>query len=230
MLSVFAEKSIEDEVFSQINIPDFVVENHNIEVKGSILEIKKKSKLVKEFKSNNMYAYKYEAYRIEDLLNVYPDGALNPDFVNLIASDSSLGDDDYFSYLSSNGEYKTFVSDYGQSDYGYLKISTNDSIIGESYFNYSKENNLYPSTLTYTIVFIKDNYLFRFILFLYDEDRTIPPKNEGAFKFLRGNWTYKSDINNYYFEFKDGNLSQIEEYVKFQMAWKEITDSICAIY
>ena len=216
------EVYIEELGFNLYIADDFVEDPGYVLQASSFNELKKISKLIEEFESENMFTYKIESYSVEDIINHFQNGAFNTGFVNV----QNKGDDVILDYISRPGTYKVFARDYGSSDDLYSKLVIEDKVFGEMYFQYSYENYLYPSDLQFTVVFLSDKVLYRIFYRLNDPEMSIAPKLPNLFYQQGDNWYFANKELDFYEQLTSGELRHVSEYDRFISGWNSLLDSI----
>lgn len=207
-------------------LPDYSVPRYIINREGlTSKQYKKEIKKRKEYNANNMFTYKVEYIHLEELLGKYSPEAFNSNFYRII-SDFEINGVQLENYLNETATYQFFKSDYGVPQNTYQKIYYNENVIGEQYLNYSRENYLYPSSLSYILVIVKDNYLLRIIYDFRDVEGDIPKRLTEMLEESNWGYVFKDKTFDFYTEFNTGSLSDINEYKTFKSDWRNIVEHV----
>ena len=225
VISLFADNISISEIPLVISLPDYAKEDpyllYRSQDRDSAFE------RLQDFRRENNFLYKIDYYEISSIKTERQLMMFSSDINKIYEENGSLTESDFIKLLNQDGTYKIFLKDlFAEYEPSYQKYIIDNECIGESYFKFSKEQNLYPTNLSYTLVFIENGYLIRVMFDFYDIDSKLAPEMETFFTNKRGAWYFKDDPYLFiqYFFNKDENLPT--ELITFQNDWDKIIKSM----
>jgi hypothetical protein len=224
--NAFADNVYLSEIPITISFPDQAKRRPELNLKGSDEEIDAEIERYRNFCRENYYCYKIDYYEISSIETEKQLMMFSSDINKIFEENGSLSESDFIKLLNQDGTYKIFLKDlFAEYEPSYQKFIIDNECIGESYFKFSKEQYLYPTSLLYTLVFIKNGYLIRIMYNFYDIDSKLAPEMETFFTNKRGAWYFKDDPDLFIQIFFNKDESLPAELITFQNDWDKILKS-----